>query len=833
MGFSLKENLRTFFLMLNDRDRNHQQLRDELADLRRRFDALLDNLPEGVLIVDAPDVTIRFASRYGRNMIGATQEEILGVSHLDHFRLYQVFNLDGSPAPIESLPLARTLLAGEVICNEEWLMQTRDGRKIPMLCHSGPVRDEKGNIVSAVLSWQDISERKRTEEALQNAHAELQRRIAEVWLNEARLEAVLQLNHMADRSLKEITDFALEQAVSLTKSKLGYLAFVNENETVLTMHSWSKEAMKECSVSDIPRLYPLEETGLWGEAVRQRKPIITNDFASPNPLKKGLPEGHVHLVRHLNVPIFDQGRVVIVAGVGNKDTDYDDSDVRQLTLLMEGLGTIIQRQKVLSELERHRDHLEQLVRDRTEDLRQSRDELQVIFDGMTDGLAILDYESKKFVHVNAVLSRMLGYSEEELLSMSPLDIHPPEEIPAVLNRLKIRMAGWQGSATVPVLRKDGSIFSADIASNPFTFRGRSCIAGFFRDVTERIEAQKALRESEAQYRQIFESVSDILFILENNDHVAAANPAAHAAYGYSREEILGRSIVDFIAPECRHHYDQASKILDEHGVYHAESMNIRKDGTTFQAEVWASEFLIHGKSYSLVVVRDIDQRKQAEEAKLREYRTLKHLLQSSDHERQTIAYEIHDGLAQYLAGSIMQFEVYRHRLKKDPAEADKVFEIAISLLRQGHFEARRLIAGVRPPVLDEAGVVEAIAHLINEQNRQNGPQIEFTSRVKFSRLVPILENAIYRICQEGLSNACKHSQSERVRIRLTQIEDRIRIEIRDWGCGFDLHRIADDHFGLIGIRQRVRLLGGRHRLQSDKTKGTRITVELPIFEREK
>jgi signal transduction histidine kinase len=99
--------------------------------------------------------------------------------------------------------------------------------------------------------------------------------------------------------------------------------------------------------------------------------------------------------------------------------------------------------------------------------------------------------------------------------------------------------------------------------------------------------------------------------------------------------------------------------------------------------------------------------------------------------------------------------------------------------------------------------------------------------------MPILENAIYRICQEGLANACKHSHSDRVRIRLSQIEDRIRIEIRDWGDGFDPSHVQENRFGLIGIRQRVRLLGGRHRIQSAPAKGTRLTVELPIMERDR
>ena len=164
--------------------------------------------------------------------------------------------------------------------------------------------------------------------------------------------------------------------------------------------------------------------------------------------------------------------------------------------------------------------------------------------------------------------------------------------------------------------------------------------------------------------------------------------------------------------------------------------------------------------------------------------------------------------------------------------ATKAYEAAMTLLRQGHSEARRLIAGIRHPVLDEAGVVEAVAHLINEQNREKGPKIEFRSHVDFSRLVPILENAIYRIIQEGLSNACKYSQSSRVRITLLQQKDRLRIEIRDWGIGFNPKNVKEGSYGLTGIRERARLLGGKYRIQSAAGKGTRIIVELPLMERE-
>lgn len=179
-------------------------------------------------------------------------------------------------------------------------------------------------------------------------------------LDEARLEALLRLEELTDAPLQELTHFALEEGIRLTESTVGYLAFLNPEETVLTMYSWSKSAMKACQIQDKPIEYVVANVGLWGEPVRLRCPVVTNDYAAPNPAKKGYPAGHIAITRHLGVPVIDNGRVVLVAGVGNKVQDYNDSDVRQMMLLMSGMWRIVQHKRAEEERARLQDEIIQM-----------------------------------------------------------------------------------------------------------------------------------------------------------------------------------------------------------------------------------------------------------------------------------------------------------------------------------------------------------------------------------------------------------------------------------------------------------------------------------------
>jgi PAS domain S-box-containing protein len=216
--------------------------------------------------------------------------------------------------------------------------------------------------------------------------------------------------------------------------------------------------------------------------------------------------------------------------------------------------------------------------------------------------------------------------------------------------------------------------------------------------------------------------------------------------------------------------------------------------------------------------------------KLREeQRFLKQVLDLQERERRLVAYEIHDGLAQQLTGGIMQLQALRLLQDRHCEQAEDDFDTLEQLLSDGLAEARSLIAGLRPMILDELGVVAAIDHLIHEMVRREALEIDFVYEEDIDRLVPPLETAVYRVVQEALNNARRHSESESILVELTVRGNRVRVAVEDWGVGFEPKEVQEMRFGLRGIKERARLLGGRAHVDSAPGLGTCISVDLPLI----
>jgi PAS domain S-box-containing protein len=425
------------------------------------YRTLVENIPQKVFMKDTDSRYISINEHFARDL-GVQSADVLGKVDYDFFpkELADKYRADDKR-------IMET--GGTEELEERYVSQ---GKEVWVKTVKTPVRDENGEIIGIFGIFWDITELKQAEEDRK--------------LNESRLETLLQLNHMTGTTLHEIVEFAMEEAVRLTQSAIGYVAFMNADETLLTMHAWSRQAMQECLIVEKPLDYPVETTGLWGEAVRQRRPIITNDYQAPNPLKRGTPPGHVIVNRHMNVPILDNDRVVIVAGVGNKPSDYDEADVRQLTLLMSGMWRIVQRKQA------------------EEALRHSEEKYRLVVENANDAIFIAQDGRIKFS--NSRLALMSGYSLEELTLKPFLEFVHPEDRDFVATTHTRRLEGEEvpNKYSFRAVNNSGETLWVEVNSVVIMWEGKAASLNFLRDITD----QKKL-ESQLLHSQKMESIGTL------------------------------------------------------------------------------------------------------------------------------------------------------------------------------------------------------------------------------------------------------------------------------------------------------------------------------------
>ncbi len=252
------------------------------------------------------------------------------------------------------------------------------------------------------------------------------------------------------------------------------------------LNTWSREVMGECSVAEPQSIYQLEKTGIWGEAVRQRRAIVINDFHAPNPLKKGYPEGHVDLSRFCTVPVFADGRIVAVGGVANKETDYDEGDVRQLTLMMDSVWKIVERQRAVA------------------GLKQSEERYRVLFERSDDGIIILGAEGPEagqILDCNEAVVKCHGFSREEILAMNITELEATVSKEEIADRMERLLAGEWLKFEAIHHKKDGTLVPVEVSAGCLEYGGVRRIVTFERDISDRKEAEKDKLQLEKQLRQ--------------------------------------------------------------------------------------------------------------------------------------------------------------------------------------------------------------------------------------------------------------------------------------------------------------------------------------------
>jgi signal transduction histidine kinase len=226
------------------------------------------------------------------------------------------------------------------------------------------------------------------------------------------------------------------------------------------------------------------------------------------------------------------------------------------------------------------------------------------------------------------------------------------------------------------------------------------------------------------------------------------------------------------------------------------------------------------------------QRARVEEALRDEHLHLRHVLEICESDQRLLAYEIHDGFVQPATAALMNLQASLSVFLTDPDKALENVVRGLQTLQESLSQVRWLISGLRPVVLEELGLVAAVDKLVSDSEKRTEVQIIWTHETHFDRLAPTLELSLFRIIQEGLRNSVRYSESDRVEVALTQTDRTICLRIQDWGCGFDAAAPRFNHFGLESIQERARLFAGTARIQSAPGKGTCITVEVPLVEKE-
>jgi len=367
----------------------------------------------------------------------------------------------------------KKLLSGKILKNFETVLVAKNGKMIDVIANSTP-KISRGKFETAICSFNDVTEKNNYE-----------KRIA---LDEQRLNGLLSVARYSAKGVQDLLGYALDRAIILTSSKIGYIYFYDERTKKFTLNRWSKGVVRHCKMSNPKASSSIERIGILGEAVRQGKPVMLNNVSALDRLKKCHPEGLAPFSKYLALPVFSGKHIVAVAAVANKQTDYADEDARQLTLLMDSVWKIAESKKAELKLS----------------------QLASIFENSYDAIIgkTLDGTIEEW---NRAAEKLYGYSAKEIAGKNVSLLIPkdrPNELKFILSRIKtgIPIENFETKRKC----KDGSIIDVSLTISPIK-DGEGRIVGIStiaRDITELRAAENLIKnyaqnlEAEVEHRSI-------------------------------------------------------------------------------------------------------------------------------------------------------------------------------------------------------------------------------------------------------------------------------------------------------------------------------------------
>jgi PAS domain S-box-containing protein len=472
-------------------------------------------------------------------------------------------------------------------------------------------------------------------------------------------------------------------------------------------------------------------------------------------------------------------------------------------------------------------------------VRREREVLESVLDHLGDGVAVAD-AGGRLTMFNPAAERILGlgltdsgpdqwselyglfhpdgktrFGAEELPLARALAGDESREVEMFVRNKALRAGVFISVTATPIRAGDGSI--------------RGAVA-LFRDITERKWAETLLRDSEARFRSIVEATASALLILSHDDRILEFNPEAERIFGHRRFEVLGQPFLELCLP------------VEFHAAVAADLREVRAGASPpgFETPVqtrdgrgrtilWSFTRLAGGEGRTASIIatgHDITERREAEETRrMRELAA--HLQSARENERKHVAREIHDELGQALTGLRLEVSALARQATGAQSGLPERFARLGGMIDGTIAAVRRLAAELRPQILDELGLLEAIRW----QTR------EFESRSGIACTVELVEDeihcgsdraiAIFRILQESLTNVARHAGATHVVVRLRENGEQIVLEVEDDGRGITREQMKDARsFGLLGMQERARMFGGQLVVEG-RAGGTTVTVQMP------
>lgn len=329
------------------------------------------------------------------------------------------------------------------------------------------------------------------------------------------------------------------------------------------------------------------------------------------------------------------------------------------------------------------------------------------------------------------------------------------------------------------------------------------------------------------YRAVFEAAPDGIVVVDGDGVIRDVNPAAVDMFGYAAEELLGRPVEILVPSRLRErHAEQRAEYVEEP---RARPMGIgmelrgaRKDGSSFPVEISLSPLPTAEGLYVIAAVRDLTERQR-----LRRFGA--ESLRAMEDERQRIARELHDDMAQRLSTLLLRVRLVASA--ETEGERARMLEEIRGMLLETAEGVRRIARGLRPPALEDAGLAAAIRGHVREVRRSTKLRVELDIDAVDRLLRPDERLVIYRVVQEALSNVVRHARASRATIAVRERNGSVTATVSDDGRGFDPSTVEPGRgLGLIGMEERAEMMGGSLRVESLPGEGTSVRLEIPLTE---